>query len=290
MGFAPLDLVNVLVGRSSIKLYPRLTASMPVYERAHAFQVNKTALTNARGVEISQILDAFGAQMNSSSTVEGLISAWRRYFQERWMDFTHLAILSFHQSNGNRIDDTTVADSPEVLLPIIDGPAAACCTPNVKFVRVRCTINFAGLVSVNPYPVHPVLRIDYYIELPQTIQGVRRGANNINIETFCGAADLPTLSTAEVWVLLDQVQQDAPILLKASDFNLQAANTNSIVLPRLTVAYSSLRGIRSALHCSPRFARDIHPNLRPLSTTSSNATSTAMEIKYALAFSHTTSA
>jgi hypothetical protein len=109
---------------------------MPVYEGAHAFQVNKTALTNARGVEISEILDAFGAQVNSSSTVEGLISAWRQYFQERWMDFTHLAILSFHQSNGNRIDDTTVAGSPKVLLPIINGPAAACCKPNVKFVRV----------------------------------------------------------------------------------------------------------------------------------------------------------
>ncbi len=99
---------------------------MPVYEGAHAFQVNKTALNNARGIKISQILDAFGAQMNSSSTVEGLISTWRWYFQERWMDFAHLSILSFHQSNGNHIDDTTVAGTPEVLLPLIDGPATAC--------------------------------------------------------------------------------------------------------------------------------------------------------------------
>jgi hypothetical protein len=53
MGFALLDLVNVLVGQSSIKLYPRLTASMPVYKRAHAFQGNKITLTNACGVEIS---------------------------------------------------------------------------------------------------------------------------------------------------------------------------------------------------------------------------------------------
>ncbi len=96
MGFTPLDLVDVSVGRSSIKLYPRLTALMPVYEHAHAFQVNKIALNIARGIKISQILDAFGAQMNSSSTVKGLISAWRRYFQEQWMDFAHLSILSFH--------------------------------------------------------------------------------------------------------------------------------------------------------------------------------------------------
>jgi hypothetical protein len=68
------------------------------------------------------------------------------------------------------------------------------------------------------------------MKLPQTIQGVRCGANDIDIETFCGATDLRTFSTAAVRVLLDQVQQDAPILLKASDFNLQAANTNSINL------------------------------------------------------------
>jgi hypothetical protein len=91
----------------------------------------------------------------------------------------------------------------------------------MKFVRIRCTINFAGLTTINPYPVHPVLRIDYYIELPQTIQGVHCGANNINIETFCGVANLLTLSTAEVRILLDQVQQDAPVLLKASNFNLR---------------------------------------------------------------------
>jgi hypothetical protein len=47
MGFALLDLVDILVGQSSIKLYPRLMALMPVYKQAHAFQVNKTALTNA---------------------------------------------------------------------------------------------------------------------------------------------------------------------------------------------------------------------------------------------------
>ncbi len=81
MGFAPLDLVDVLVGRSTCKLYPKLTSLMPVYERAHTFQVNKTALNNARGVEISQVLDALGGQMNSSSTVKGLVSAWRRHFQ-----------------------------------------------------------------------------------------------------------------------------------------------------------------------------------------------------------------
>jgi hypothetical protein len=46
MGFAPLDLIDVPVGRMTIKLYPEITPAMPVHERAHAFQVNKAALNN----------------------------------------------------------------------------------------------------------------------------------------------------------------------------------------------------------------------------------------------------
>ena len=82
MGFAPLELVEVAVGRISVKLYLRITARMPVYERAHAFQVNKTALSNLLGTDFGLVLDAFGMQLNSSSTVEGLINDWR-FFSKR---------------------------------------------------------------------------------------------------------------------------------------------------------------------------------------------------------------
>jgi hypothetical protein len=69
---------------------------------------------------------------------------------------------------------------------------------------------------------------------------------------FCSAADLRTLSTAEVQILLDQVQQDAPVLLKASDFNLQVANTDSIDL----VAEIDRRILKLAWHqiCALLFA------------------------------------
>jgi hypothetical protein len=44
MGFIPQDLESIMVGRLSV--YPKITPKMPVYERAHAFQINKSALTN----------------------------------------------------------------------------------------------------------------------------------------------------------------------------------------------------------------------------------------------------
>ncbi len=55
---------------------------MPVYKRAHAFQVNKAALKDLPA-DLRLIIDAFGSQLNASSTVKGILSDWRRYFLER---------------------------------------------------------------------------------------------------------------------------------------------------------------------------------------------------------------
>jgi hypothetical protein len=94
MGFASLDLVDMSVSRINIKLYPPLTKDMPVHKRKHAYQVNKATLTNLPA-DFSLNFDAFGAQLNASLTVEGIMSDWRHYFKDRGMDFGHLTILSF---------------------------------------------------------------------------------------------------------------------------------------------------------------------------------------------------
>ena len=95
MGFVPLNLIDVSVGRINVKLYPPLTKDMPVHERGHAYQVNKAALTNLP-VDFSLILDTFDAQLNATLMVKGIMSDWHRYFKDRWMDFGYLTILSFH--------------------------------------------------------------------------------------------------------------------------------------------------------------------------------------------------
>jgi hypothetical protein len=125
MGFVPLDLIDVLVGCINVKLYPPLTKDMPVHKRGHAYQVIKATLTNLPA-DFSLILDAFGAQLNAILVVEGIMSDWRRYFKDHWMDFGHLTILSFHQLDGNRIDNTTIASNPQVLLPVVDGAFSTC--------------------------------------------------------------------------------------------------------------------------------------------------------------------
>ncbi len=42
MDFTPNDLVDITVGCISAKVYPKITQSMPPFERVHAYQVTKT--------------------------------------------------------------------------------------------------------------------------------------------------------------------------------------------------------------------------------------------------------
>ena len=199
-----------------------------VYERAHAFQIAKAALENLPA-NLRLVMDAFGAQLNASSTVEGILSDWRRFFQERWLDFAHLSILSFHNSKGDRIDTTTTAADNRVLLPIVNGPVADCRKEDICYVCVQCVLDFSALITIDPYPVSPVLRESYYIELPQGTQAMtdETGAG-YTLVTFLGNADLRLMMPDEIKrEILDIVLQDGPVQLVPSDFNLPEVNMNS---------------------------------------------------------------
>jgi hypothetical protein len=134
--------------------------------------------------------------------------------------------------DGDWIDNTTVATNPQVLLPVVDGALATCRKQDVKFVWVQFILDFAtapGLITLNPYPVAIVFRASYYIKLPQggwtLINGTGNGYNHVS---FLGIDDLRTLMREQVHAdILSVVQQDSPVLLHTSDFNLQAANTDS---------------------------------------------------------------
>ena len=115
--FAPKTLVPVSVGRTTVNLYPVVDTTMQVHERAHAFQINKTALAS-QAIELRVMLDALGAQLNLSASVEGMIEEWLRLFQDSWFDFSLLQILSFHNDAGGQVNDTTTAADPAILLPL----------------------------------------------------------------------------------------------------------------------------------------------------------------------------
>ncbi len=87
--FAPKTLVPVSVGCTTVNLYPVVDTTMLVHERAHAFQINKTALS-LQALDIRVMLDALGAQLNLCASVKGMIEEWLFFFQDSWFDFSLL--------------------------------------------------------------------------------------------------------------------------------------------------------------------------------------------------------
>jgi len=71
--FIPHDLVTVMVGRHSTACYPKVDSTMPVHERAFAYQIAKRALESLP-VDIRLIIEAMATQLNCNSTADGLMS------------------------------------------------------------------------------------------------------------------------------------------------------------------------------------------------------------------------
>jgi hypothetical protein len=164
-GFIPQDFIKICVGTVTAKVYPKILPAMAVFGHAHAFQVNKTALTNLQA-NLHLVFDAFGGQLNTTSTVDNVYSDWKRFFNEHWHNSNNLTILSFHNSAGNQIRDTTLTGNPQVLLPIHDGNLVNCHSQDVCFVCVKCTLDFTSRQHMVCNPTPLILYVSYYFELP----------------------------------------------------------------------------------------------------------------------------
>jgi hypothetical protein len=214
----------------SASVYPKIDSNMPIFERAHAFQVVKNAL-KPLPIDTCIILNAIGMQLNCSVIVDGLIHDWHRTLYEAWFDLQNLAIILFHDSAGAQINNTTVAGNPAVLLPVQDGVVALCCQQDVRFVRVMCTINFHALMTI-ANPGLTMLCIGFYIKLLQTTVAVTNaGGLPYNLLMWHGAANLALLTGNQVRATeLKPSLQDGPILLSPADFNLGNANINAVTV------------------------------------------------------------
>ncbi len=175
---------------------------MQIWERPHAYQINKTALTNLP-TNLKLIIDAFGAQLNVSSTMEGIISDFKRYFYDCWMSLDNLMILSFHDSAGNIIKDTMSPANLQILLPVQNGILANCRSQGMRFVCIQCVLDFASLMMAAPYPISTILWVTYYIEFPQALRAMTNGVGAAyNLVSFLGVDDLRTLTPPEVKTVL----------------------------------------------------------------------------------------
>ncbi len=225
--FAPRLLVPVWVGLTTISLSHVVDPLMQPHKHAHAFYINKTALS-AQNIDLRLQLDALGMQLNLSATVDGTITNWFCFFYNSWFDFFKLTILSFHNVKGDIVNDTIEGADPAVLLPVQDGNLSNCRKKYVNFVCVQLTIDYSTFVNVNSAGP-TILRAEYYIELPQTLRQLLNGQHTTyNLLTFHGSSNLRTLSPDQVQAqLLNVTFQDGPVNLQPARFNLSSARTDS---------------------------------------------------------------
>ncbi len=194
LGFIPKQLVPVSVGCYQVNLYPKLSPSASVIEHAHAFQICKSALS-ALNINICILFDALGSQLNCMATINGLVYNYMQIYKEGWFDPANLQILSFHDSTGTQINNTTIARNPAILLPVVNGPVADCCQKDVCYVHVQLSLNFARLLG----PQHigaSVIKLMYYIELPQTLVNMTNGTGTEYILTsYHCPVDITSMTT-----------------------------------------------------------------------------------------------
>jgi hypothetical protein len=219
--FVPRKAKTVVIGKTSVSLYPKVDPTMSDPEKALAYQQSRAVLAGADLDQRARIL-ALAERLDLMLTAESSLVDWERKLSKNWFNFANLTIISWHNARGGIIINTTVADNPSILLPVQNGAAAMCPTENVKF---------SDLNTIVPAP-SCVLRGEYYIELPQRTFQLLNGHNvAYNLTTFLGAADLRTLLPLEIQRdILDEMHQDGPFDLLQPAFNLTFCQPDSSVV------------------------------------------------------------
>ena len=217
--FEPKETVTVVIGKISVHLYPDIHPLMPVAEKAHGYHVTTTSLKGAR-LAPDVYVDHLGMHLDSTSLVAGLKQDFMDRFDEHWLDWNNLTILSFHNTQGQAFGNNAVTPADlSVLKPVVNGAVANCRPADVRFVRVECTLDFRTLCTAAEPTDNTTLRCSYYIELPQSTVVVNDGNNNPrNLRTWQGVADLRTLSVEEMGThIISQTPQDCPVMLQEHD-------------------------------------------------------------------------
>jgi hypothetical protein len=265
--FVPRSLEPIQVDKMAVKLYPVINSMMKLPKCAHAFQVNKTVLT-APGIDRYLMLDVFGARLNLSAIVNSIRGDWYRHYCRNWSNLDNLTILLFHNDSGAQVNNTTTAANSSVLLPVTNGTINSCRKQNIRFVWVQMNLNFASLITLGN-PGVTVLRVEFYIELPQGSRDMINGVNGAyRLTTFLGPDDICLMSREEFsHNILGVTLQDSPIDLLRPDFNLTSAKTEKIVC----LATPSILDHLFNQLC-PGYSKELHTALDHIRQTYDNAT------------------
>ena len=138
-------------------------------------------------------------------------------------------VLSFHNQAGVRIIRSTVADRPQVLLPVGDHDAnwaaVARREQDITFVQVRASIDLSIVTST----ASSKYTIDTFIELPKGDKLILDGGGNyVTVHTFLGPDDIRLYTADAVQTeILMLTRQTKPASLTAATFGMTSASLDS---------------------------------------------------------------
>jgi hypothetical protein len=161
-------------------------------QKAMAYQENKMALASTNLDQRAHIL-ALAKRLDLMLMAESSLADWEQKLTKNWFNFQNLTIISWYDTKGNPINNTTVVGNPAVLLPVQNGAQNQCRSAGVKFIHVQLDLDFANLNTIQGATT-TVIRESTISNLPQMmVQLTNAVGNQYNLSTFHGPQDIHNL-------------------------------------------------------------------------------------------------
>ncbi len=109
--FVPRKPKVILIGKTSVPLYPKVHPTTIDPKKTLANQYNPTALA-AADIDQQACILALAERLDLMLTAESGLADWERNLTKSWFDFQHLHIISWHNTCRVLLTTTTIATDP----------------------------------------------------------------------------------------------------------------------------------------------------------------------------------
>ena len=157
--FIPKDKFFLQIGRTNLYVYPSITPEMGNDERSLAFNINKTALQNARAITYNQKINHMRELLGCSNIIDIERSVYKNAAFDFLKQNQNLTMISYHNAQGAIINDAL--DINGILKPVIDGAVNACRPDSVFFAKIKANIDLTTLE-----PSIALIPTTFFLRLP----------------------------------------------------------------------------------------------------------------------------
>lgn len=216
-----VELVEQRIEKHKLLLPLKLDGTEDDNQRAVHFYTTAGKLDRAeKSISARGRLEALASNVNLNHTCDLELDCIIEKYYADVFNPANFTIISFHDSEGVKLNNSTVAGNSQKLKTVGDmatnNAAAARREADIAFAMVKVTIDVSS-VTKDP---NSKFKMDTWIELPRTSNQVKDGnGNTIDVFTFGGKEDIRTYTREEFKTeILDVTGQDKPAALQRPAF------------------------------------------------------------------------